>query len=196
MNRTSIYNLLSVIIPLVCLAGVVAALVILKSRANAAEEQNRQAVQQIAVVENRIKELETVERQPLESSVAASPMEETGFLNLIRGYAGVGVTIDKFNIATPLAPQGASGEAAAPARPAGVSAVSGSMDVSGPYNAVRQFLYNLHRSSRLFTLRDVKWRRGDKPGTTSASFTLTRYVHSPTQSSTSPAAAAVNAGRQ
>jgi hypothetical protein len=60
--------------------------------------------------------------------------------------------------------------------PRGVTAISSRTIVSGRYDRINAFLYDLMKSPRLFNLTNAEWRRGSNYPETELTFTLIRYV--------------------
>lgn len=176
MTRASLLNIATIVVPLVCLllAGGVTFYEVQRIRRLDAEL--KQAERNIAFVQ---KIREEIDRMPPVSRFPAAemtPQEQTDFLNTLRAYALANrVTIVRWTNA-PVAPSRPATDTRQSSMPSGITPIAGSVEVSGLYNNVRGFLYDLLQGARLFTINDIRWRRGQKWPATNISFTLTRYV--------------------
>jgi len=138
--------------------------------------EHRSVEQDIAVVENSLRQLDAAPPPSRIATEELSNREQVSFLNMLRGYADAWrVRLVRWSNGTPIAP-GMAAEGAPNRLPEGVYAIGSAVEVAGAYNDVRRFLYDLQRSPRLYNLSEVRWTRGDKWPITMASFTLTRYV--------------------
>src|SRR5262249_22051591 len=95
----------------------------------------------------------------------STPQEQPDFLNTLRRYAYTRqvriARLTETSASTTETGTSASDQTAKPARPVGVRALSSQVDIQGIYNRNRQFLYDLLRSPRLFTLNDIKLTRSE-----------------------------------
>jgi len=147
---------------------------------NALHEDLERTEREIALAERTAQELKVAPAPARFPTSPLGPREQPDFLNTLRAYAdATRVRLDRWTNATPIAPTSSAQEqepSTRPKLPAGVAPVSSAVEASGSYANVREFLYLLLRSPRLFTMNDVRWERGDKWPRTRVSFTLTRYV--------------------
>ena len=175
MNRMQLLKIAIVCCP-VFAGGVTCGIVGVQfARENALKAEKARLSAQARLLEQTVQAMNRQGHAPRIACVAASPQEQTEFLKLLRGYAGLHrVQIARWADAPPPDSNGAA-DSAKLARPSGVTAIVSQIDARGAYNDSRQFMYALLRSPRLFTLNDVKWTRGER-GITVTTFSLTRYV--------------------
>jgi len=176
MSRTSWLNIASIAIPLICLllAGGVTFYEVQRIRRLDAElKQTERNIAFVQKIREEIDRMPSVRRFP---AAEMSPREQTDFLNTLRAYALANrVTLVRWTNA-PIAPNRPSAETPRGHLPPDITPISGSVQVGGLYSNVRGFLYDLLQGARLFTINDIRWRRGQKWPATNISFTLTRYV--------------------
>ena len=174
MNRMQFLKIAIVCCP-VFAGGVTCGIVGVQfARENALKAEKARLSAQARLLEQTVQAMNRQGHAPRIACVPASPQEQTEFLKLLRGYAGLHrVQIARWADAPD--PIRAAGDGAKPARPSGVTALVSQVDARGAYNDSRQFMYALLRSPRLFTLNDIKWTRGEH-GLTTTTFSLTRYV--------------------
>lgn len=115
------------------------------------------------------------------AAVEVKPTEESAFLSMLRGSAlSSGVKIIRWNAL-------GQNNAPPPSDPANpltevlkdVDAVSGTLEVAGPYRSVLSFTNRLENSSRLVNFTNVNWNKSDVPNTVRMTATVTRYVMKP-----------------
>ncbi len=173
MNKLSLFNILMLVTPVIGLLVGGGATFYEWNRLQLLQAEYTRARQQIVVVDRTLAARSQGPRLTQVATVAPSPHEQTDFLTWLRVYAGLSrVRITHWaNAPAPTSP-----DAAKAGMPASVIAINGSLEVSGDYNAIRQFLYTLERDSpRLLTLSNPTWSRSQWPQTRLA-FTLTRYT--------------------
>jgi hypothetical protein len=185
MNQKSLgATLITVFAPIIAI--VVVAVFAWNQRARAAELDGQIAKAQSNI--ERVKlEMQNAGQAPRRNQVASreeSPFEERDFLTLIQSYATASqLAITKWAHATPVAPTATTSSSVNPndppkkQYPTGIKPIVSTIELGGKYADIQQFLYFLLQDERLFTVNDVKWRRGEKWPACALSFTLTRYVH-------------------
>lgn len=178
MGKLNFRNVLTMLLPLVALIANVGVVLTQKGRVDDIDTRRQKTEENIAAVEAAIKRVDESPSPPRMPTMEQSPREQVDFLNMLRAFASASaVKVDQFNNSTPVAPSSGSGtDASKTVIPGGVLAISSSVEISGPYNNVRSFMYDLLRSPRLFSVNDLQWTRGMPYPKTVASFTLTRYV--------------------
>src|SRR2546423_1443704 len=92
---------------------------------------------------------------------------EPDVLNTLRIYANAsGVKITRWMNGTPYAPVpgangglgGSNGTAEKPKPiPGGAAPIASSIEVAGPFNSIREFMYYLQRSPRLLNMTGIRW---------------------------------------
>jgi len=203
MNRSSFYNIATIAVPLTCFLLAIGLVFYEIHRLNLLQSESRETAQQIVQVDKIIHDIEA---QPPSAKIPAVPQtatEQVDFLNVLRLFASESkVSITRWSNATPLAPAGGgnaptgagnnAGGNSGSAMPEGITPIASAVEVTGPYNGVRRFLYDLLREKRLINMTDFKWSRGQWPAT-HVSFTLTRYITQP-PASVAPASASSASG--
>ena len=186
-TKNSNFGTFLALAPIVCLLITGAAAFIQYRKVTALRADIVTADAQIAVVDQKLKEIQLT---PPTSRVAAVPLsthEQPMFVNWLRETATASrVEMTKWTNmpAPPPPPQSTTAAADQPKDPnapkplpRGYLALVSAVEVSGKYGDIRDFLYLLLRSERVVTLNGVKWHRGEKWPKTKVSFTLTRYVN-------------------
>lgn len=198
MGRFNLNNVLVVVLPLIVLLGSGWLTMYQLRRMRDLDAQRRQVEQSIAITQNSIASLEALPPLNRIPTEPFAPKEQVDFLNTLRAYAdATRVRLVNWSNATPLAPLSTTSPATDTmepknALPRGVIPIGSAVVISGTYANVREFLYYLLRSPRLFSLTDLRWSRSDQYPNTTVSFTLTRYVTRPGDSA--PAGGTTNAG--
>lgn len=146
-------------------------------------EQRTKTEHDIAFLEQLSHQMQA---QPTLTKVAAIPPtldEQSLFLDMIRKFADQSqIHLVRYTNRVVPAPPADSPEAKKNALPPGVMALTSDVEVSGNYNGIRQFLYQLLHSPRLYNTTDLRWNRGtntEQWPTTHLTFTLLRYVATP-----------------
>lgn len=190
MDKSTALLVAQIAIPALCVVGGGVAISRQVGRAADIRQETGRVERQIVLIEERRRELEKPRAITRYPTVLISEKEQPDFLSLLRLCSGVAsVKISRWANGTPISalppgtplPNNASQTPAlllASQLPPGVTAIPSSIEVTGKYNDVRQFLYLLMRESRLLNLSDLKWQRTDKWPSTRANFNLTRYVTS------------------
>jgi hypothetical protein len=172
MNKLSLYHIATIVLPILSLmiAGGVAYYEI--NRLHELEADLARTEQQITSTERTIAATRSNPGGSKHATAVPSPHEQTDFLNWLRMYANLThVQITRWSNAP-----AASTSAAGNSLPAGVTPLESAVEISGQYNNMRQFLYNVeHDSPRLLNLSNTNWSRGTPP-LTRLTFTLTRYL--------------------
>lgn len=197
MNKQKLLLIGQIALPAFCLIAGSFAMLRQVRRGNEAREERGRIDRQIILVDAKLKELEKPRPFIRYPAAMAGPQEQPEFLNIMRGYsAAANVKITKWLSQTPVAaakaPTATAGSGGSPlsaqpatqnptaalaaALPPGVTAIPAAVQVNGPFNNVRQFLYSVLSDRRLINLSDVRWSRTEKWPTTGVEFTLTRYV--------------------
>jgi hypothetical protein len=144
------------------------------------EADLKKAETEYAAIKKLVAEMESQKGISRFPTVAITPREQPIFLTTLRTYADLsGVKLIKWGGApVPAITRGPqpNGKKDPNALPDGVSAIANQVEISGNYQGVRGFLYNVLRIPRLINLNDVKWARGAKGQPTTLTFTVTRYV--------------------
>jgi hypothetical protein len=185
VGRLNLNNVLAVVLPLVVVLGSAWLTVFQVRRMRDLESQRRQVEQSIAITQNSIASLEALPPLNRIPTEPFAPKEQVDFLNTLRAYAdATRVKLVNWTNATPLAPISPSNPAADSQEPGstlprGVIPIGSAVVISGTYANVRDFLYYLLRSPRLFSMTDLRWSRSEQYPNTTVSFTLTRYVTRP-----------------
>ncbi len=180
MNKLSLFNIAAIVVPFACflIAGGVIYREVL--RINQLNDTRIQMEKNIAFLETIQKELDRQPPLPRFPTVEQSPREQPDFLNTLRMFAfATSVRLVRYTNATPIAPSStsAANQDTKPASPSGVIPIASSVEVAGRYTNIREFLYALQRSPRLFNMSDIRWTASaERWPITSTSFTLTRYV--------------------
>jgi hypothetical protein len=178
VNRTSLINSATLLVPLVCLI-LSGAVVFYEWRRNQQLADDRlQVEKQIAFHEKLMGQITQMPQPSRMPTVEMTENEQPSFLNSLRLSADAyQVRLVRWSNAVPV--PGAGGSADDPARkimPAGVIPIASQVELQGRYEQVRQFLYELMRSPRLLNISDIRWSRGEPWPNTRLTFTLTRYV--------------------
>jgi hypothetical protein len=181
MKKLSWINILALLIPLVCLTATVLLVMVQVRRINDLKTQRTQLERNIALVENRLSQMSAAPPPARIATVEMSVTEQLDFLNTLRAYAdATKVRLVRWSAAPPIVP--ASAGQPEPGRrtlPPGVTPLASTVEVSGEYRNLREFMYSLLRSPRLYSMSDIRWVRGDRWPATSVTFILTRYVAAP-----------------
>ncbi len=193
MKRVATYNAVVFMAPVVALA--VGGLLYFGQKARLSHLKNE--------LEDTKKEISEVKAQLLKAdkdfvlkrhpSEVLSKREQGLFLDMLRKFAqDSGVEITRWSnvggspsstAGTPASTPAPSANGAATGKklPPDINTVSSMLDVRGEYSKVRSFLYKLQLSPRLLTIQQAHWVRDTKdPHITMASFSLARYVRTPT----------------
>jgi hypothetical protein len=123
------------------------------------------------------------------AAVPSTDFEGTLFLNDLRVRADkAGTQIQSWRTTSAPAAQVAgssapNADACATDLLQGIDRVTSDLVLQGSYQSGRAFIEDLTRTSRLYTINNVRWARGDD-GDTQLSVTVSRYVIKPTDSST------------
>jgi len=191
MKRVSTYNAVIFLAPLVALG--VGGLLYLgqKTRLAHLKQDYENTQKEVAQVQAQLKQADrdfVLKRHPSE---VQSKVEQGKFLDMLRQYAsetGTEITrwanIGSANTAgggSPPAPNSGANGASGSKLPPDTLPVSSTIDIRGEYPKVRNFLYKLQLSPRLLTIQQARWTRGTKYPSTMASFSLVRYVRTPTE---------------
>ncbi len=189
MKKVSTYNAVVVLAPLIALG--VGGLLYLGQKARLAhlrtdfEDTQKEVAQVKAQLQQADREF-VLKRHPSE---VQSKAEQGAFLNMLRQYAfETGTEITRWANATSATPAATGGNpTSTPAAgatggklPIDTLPVSSTIDIRGEYPKVRNFLYKLQLSPRLLTIQQARWTRDTKYPSTLASFSLVRYVRTPT----------------
>lgn len=184
MNRTVMLRLFATITPILCL-GLGAWLIWGQYQKSVALETDLARVSKNVEFQKTM--IAEIGSQPLAEKEPAAPIsdaEQAAFLEDLRQIArNTGVVLTKWaNV--PTAPPT---EANKVVLPAWITPMLSNLEVSGPYPAIRNFLYEIARAPRLLNFSGVKWTRNDEKNTTSLSVTITRYVTPPQPADALPA---------
>ncbi|AIE84008.1 hypothetical protein [Fimbriimonas ginsengisoli] len=140
------------------------------------DSEQRQQVERL--IQQTLKSLESQQNIP-EGRKAAVPedaVEESQFLNYVRGTARANeVEILRWS-ANPRLPAGPPGGPPPPAALAEISPISGLLEVVGPYRSVLAFARTLEQNDRLLNFSSVAWTRPDARDKVRLSMIVTRYV--------------------
>ncbi len=174
MNRLSQYRIFAILIPILCLA--IGAWITWKQheRLEAARAEDKKVEADIAF---QVKMIQEIGSQPLaekEPTAPASDAEQAAFLDGLRTIArDSGVILTSWsNVAAPPADKDK------PQNYAGAMPMLSTLEVVGPFENVRAFLYSIARAPRLLNFSGIKWSRAEesKSDVTKLSVTITRYV--------------------
>jgi hypothetical protein len=134
----------------------------------------------IAVLDRLQERMNSEISSPQVPAVAQTVSEQPLYLNNLRTLAAATrVKLVKWTNSAPYIPtnqQQLSNNEVQPTLPQGITAISSDVEVMGGYEDVRQFLYAVAKSPRLYNMSRVRWTRNDKWPQTGVQFTLVRYV--------------------
>ncbi len=188
MSKTSHLSILTLLLPVICIAMVAWMIFHEVRRMNQLHDDLIQTEKQIAFVEDMRKKLAETPQKPRFPTAEQTPREQTDFLTTMRLFSEANrVSMSKYS-GTPVVPISASAPGSGPIRPLGVISIPSAIQVTGNYASVREFMYSILHSPRLFSMTDIRWARGQKWPMTSLTCTLIRYVsNQPVASSQQPA---------
>jgi hypothetical protein len=177
-------TLLIIVAPIVCLLIVGAAAYLQYSQMTALKADVATVQQQIVKINQTLRQ--TLAAPVIKRFAAGAPTkdEQAYFINWLRLRAtAANVELARLSNIPPPAPP-ANAQASAPKDPnapkplpRGIAAQASTVEASGRYSDIRDFLYLLLKSERVLTINGVTWTRGEKWPQTKVSFTLTRYVY-------------------
>lgn len=192
MNKLNQYRLFAILIPILCL-GVGGWVVFNQYRRLGQLNIEQDKTEQNLAFQKRM--IEEIGSQPLaakEPMAPASDAEQAAFLEGLRTIANdSGVVLTKWNnvAAPPVDPK-----KPAAVLPAGVSEALSTLEVEGPYENVRTFLYAIGLAPRLLNFSGIKWARTTDANSTNLKVTITRYVSPPEQADVPPSSTPASAG--
>ena len=193
MNKAQVIRILTVLIPLVCVVGAGWGIFYQVRRMAMLREELNITEKNIRAEDLLSKELIVAPPNTRVPSVSPSVQEQPEFLNYLRVVShATGVRLVKWSNMPVVSTVNADGKPVDPNSilPPGVMAIHSAVEIAGPFNGIREVLYYVSKSKRLLNVTDVKWNRADKWPTTSAQFTLIRYVSNSAPPATAPAAPA------
>jgi len=178
MNKHSLYHIATIVLPFLSLLIAAGVAYVEINRLHLLESDYSHTEQQIGILEQTVAAQRGTPPGAKRATAQISPHEQTDFLTWLRQYAAfTHVQISRWTNTPP---------SAGSALPASVAESNSTVEVTGAYGNIRQFLYNVERDSpRLLNLSNVNWNRGTPP-VTRLTFTLTRYVAPETTISTPP----------
>ncbi len=188
MKRAFFYKLIQLLAPI--LAVVVGAIVLMgqQRRLNALKMEHDKVQKDVGSVQLQLKLAATQQEGKRHPTELAGQQEQSQFIDLLRKCAlETGTEIVRWsntavNDKTTPTPTPAPANGTAPAGrklPDGVLQITSEVEVKGQYPKVRNFLYKLQLNPRLLTVYKARWSRDSKYPNTTAQFTLSRYVHLP-----------------
>ena len=190
-SNTSWIKLATVLMPVVAVLAAGFLIFLQVTRLRSLGEQQTKTENDLVFL-NRLSQ--EIKNQPTLNKIAAIPPalnEQSLFLDMIRKFADQSqVHLVRYTNRVVPAPSADSPEAKKNALPPGVLALTSDVEVSGNYNGIRQFLYQLLHSPRLYNTTDLRWSRGtntDQWPITHLTFTLLRYVETPIIAPAKPA---------
>ena len=177
-------RLATYLMPIVAVPAAIFLVFLQWTHLRALQEQRTKTEHNLAFLDQLSHEMKT---QPPLRKVAVIPPtldEQSLFLDMVRKFADQShVHLVRYtNRPAPPPPPADSAEAKKNGMPPGVAALTSDVEVSGDYNGIRQFLYQLLHAPRLYNTTDLKWTRGaynERWPITRLSFTLLRYVEAP-----------------
>jgi hypothetical protein len=188
MKKLSWINILALLIPLACLVAAILFVMVQVRRINDLKAQRMQLERNIALVENRLSQMSAAPPPARIATVEMSASEQLDFLNTLRAYSdATRVRLVRWTSTPPLVSASAGQpEQGRRTLPPGVTPIASTIEVAGEYRNLREFMYNLLRSPRLYSMNDIRWVRGDRWPATSVTFILTRYVAAPASGAGAP----------
>ncbi len=181
MNKIRLGSVFMVLIPLVAAVAMGMICMAQMTRRDNNLAQQEQANMQVNALQNMLNEASATPLVNKEIALEDTPDEQAAFLTFLRVNAqSSNVKLTQYmnmGIVMP-PPNAANNQTAQPAdayRP-----VASTLTVQGPYPGVRAFAYSLLRANRLMNMNGVTWKRDTATDTTTLSFTLIRYVTTPT----------------
>ena len=171
------------LLPIMAVVAVGFFIVIQWNRLHTLQAQQQKTEHDIVFLDNLFLQMKA---RPAMSKVAVVPPaldEQSQFLDMIRKFADqnqIHLVRYTHRIVAPSAAD--STEAKKSGIPLGVLPIASEVEVSGNYNGIRHFMYQLLHSPRLYNTTDLKWSResnGEKWPITHLNFTLLRYVSTP-----------------
>jgi hypothetical protein len=184
MNRTVVLRIFAAITPVICVALGTWLVWSQYRRTVTLEEDLGNVTRNLLFQKTMIDEIGS---QPLAAKEPAAPFsdaEQSAFLEGLRQIArSSGVTLSKWtNVPSP--PKAENDKVLLPA---GITPMLSNLEVSGPYEAIRSFLYEVARAPRLLNFSSVRWIRKEDSDITTLSVTITRYVTPPGMAANVPA---------
>ncbi|HJP83577.1 MAG TPA: hypothetical protein VJ835_08740 [Fimbriimonadaceae bacterium] len=174
MNKLNKYRLLAILVPIICF-GLGAWLTWSQYQRLKVGQIEHDRVEKNLEFQKQM--IATIGSQPVAEKEPTAPIsdaEQAGFLDGLRTLArDTGVVLTKWsNVETaPGAPkEDTSG------LPAGVGAIRCTLEVVGPFDNVRSFLYAVGKAPRLLNFSGIKWVRSQDGNSTVLNVTITRYI--------------------
>ena len=190
MNKAQVIRIISIALPILCLASAGWAVIFQVRRMAVLREELGVTERNIKAEDMLSKELIVAPPNTRVPAVAPSVLEQPEFLNYLRVVAhATNVRLVKWSNTPVVQTTNADGKPVDPnsVLPPGVAAIQSSIEIGGSFNNIRQFLYFVSKSRRLLNVTDLKWSRlADKWPQTSASFSLIRYVSDAAPPGTQP----------
>lgn len=192
MNKLQQYRLFAILVPIICF-GIGGWVVFNQHRRLGQLKIEHEATEKNLAFQRRM--IEQIGSEPLaakEPTVPASNAEQAAFLEGLRTLASdAGVTLTKW---TNVAAQPIDKSKPTTALPAGVSEALSTLEIEGPYNNVRSFLYAIGLAPRLLNFSGIKWSRSTETDSTNLKVTITRYVSPPEPVSTPASTTSIPTG--
>lgn len=181
MNKIRIGSVIMVIIPLIAAVAMAMICMAQMSRRDNDVAQQEQENMQVNALQNMLNQASSLPLVNKEIALEGTPDEQAAFLTFLRVNAQASdVKLTQYlNMGLVLPPSNPANNQ--PAQPIDAyRPVASTLTVQGPYTGVRAFAYSLLRANRLLNMNGVTWKRDASNATTTLSFTLIRYVTTPT----------------
>ena len=176
MTKLNQYRLFAILVPILCLAIGGWVTWNQKRRLEIAKIEHKKIEDDLAFQVRMIKEIGSQPLAEKEPTVLISDAEQAAFLDGLRTIArDSGVILTSWtNVPAPPADPNKPDTSL----PTGVLPILSTLEVVGPFENVRSFLYSIARAPRLLNFSGIKWSRTveAESSETKLSVTITRYV--------------------